>query len=304
MKKISYLVIIAILLMSVSCKNGQKSSDKTPTQSENTSETTVSESEVSGSSNEITFGQIKVKEKILLFPEKNDTVPYATLSIDFVYPETWSKSDAELQKLRQVFVSHVLEDSLLKDVSSPQKAVDSYVDFYSEDYRKNIKEVYGDEIQYSDDGMAYIYFFECTKTDSIAFVSDNVLSFVYTDYSYMGGAHGMYAEILTSIDLETIKPIALADVFLPEAMDKLDALIRKKLLENVQEEGLDESYFFDYENIKANENFCITDKGINFVYNQYEIAAYAAGVFRIELSYDEIEALLKTEVKQKYFSRP
>lgn len=39
------------------------------------------------------------------------------------------------------------------------------------------------------------------------------------------------------------------------------------------------------------ENFCVVEGGLNFVYNEYEVACYAAGAIEVVVSFDEIRNL-------------
>ena len=45
--------------------------------------------------------------------------------------------------------------------------------------------------------------------------------------------------------------------------------------------------------VVPNENFYVTDEGITYVYNPYEIAPYAMGCIQISLSWDSIRHLLR-----------
>jgi hypothetical protein len=36
------------------------------------------------------------------------------------------------------------------------------------------------------------------------------------------------------------------------------------------------------------ENFCVVKEGLKFVYNEYEVACYAAGAVEVVVSFDEI----------------
>ena len=49
--------------------------------------------------------------------------------------------------------------------------------------------------------------------------------------------------------------------------------------------------------IRFNSNFALTDKGVAFFYNQYEIAAYAYGTTKIDLPYRELAGILKPRFK-------
>ena len=52
--------------------------------------------------------------------------------------------------------------------------------------------------------------------------------------------------------------------------------------------------------IAPNNNFYFDDKKITFVYNQYEITAYAAGVIYITVNFSEIKNLIKPEFLKQY----
>jgi hypothetical protein len=45
--------------------------------------------------------------------------------------------------------------------------------------------------------------------------------------------------------------------------------------------------------IRHNGNFAVTGSGIGFLYNQYDIAPYAAGQITVDLSFDELKGILK-----------
>ena len=45
--------------------------------------------------------------------------------------------------------------------------------------------------------------------------------------------------------------------------------------------------------ILPSDNFKVTEDGITFIYNPYEIAAYAAGTIRITIPWDELQDILR-----------
>lgn len=117
----------------------------------------------------------------------------------------------------------------------------------------------------------------------------NLLTLGFTDYSYTGGAHGMYATIVGSYDLEQRKVLKLSDVLLPgyvEAVSRaLANAVRRKY--NLGETAPLNTFLFD-EEIAPNENYGFTDKGVFFVYAPYEIAPYAAGEIELFVSFEKI----------------
>jgi hypothetical protein len=118
----------------------------------------------------------------------------------------------------------------------------------------------------------------------------NLLTLGFTDYSYTGGAHGMYATIVSSYDLKQNKVLKLSDVLLPgyvEAVSRaLANAVRRKY--NLGDAAPLNTFLFE-EEIAPNENYGFTDKGVFFVYAPYEIAPYAAGEIELFVSFERIK---------------
>lgn len=51
----------------------------------------------------------------------------------------------------------------------------------------------------------------------------------------------------------------------------------------------------------VNDNFMLTETGMTFTYNPYDIAAYASGLFEVEIPYGEIAHLLNREAFEELF---
>ena len=83
------------------------------------------------------------------------------------------------------------------------------------------------------------------------------------------------------------------DVFLP----KYEKTINKALANAVRRqfkmkpnEPLSNNLFDN--SIKSSNNFCITSKGILFLYNPYEIAAYVYGEIELFIPFSEIKSVV------------
>lgn len=117
-------------------------------------------------------------------------------------------------------------------------------------------------------------------------------------YAFTGGAHGMSVTQYLIFDTATGRQLGLNDLFKPGFEATLDKLIERRFRQmrglsatdplNSEKGGLFEN------KITHNENFAVTGSGIRFLYNQYEIAPYAAGQITINLSFDELKEILKS----------
>lgn len=256
---------------------------------------------------ELKLDSIVVEEKIKLLPNEPDSVPHATLNIKFVYPSAFGTKE-ELQKLQAVFYEKVFGKEYA-DATSQQVAVERYIARYAEFYREETTEVYKENsssLDVSDDGDRWFLnslSYGREINNSIVFINENVMSFNCFSWDYTGGAHGNFGYSNHSIDLKTLKPIAIDEILNDNYEDELTTIIKSKLL-HVLMEKLDNSvtdidelktYFFDFEKIEVTDNFMLTKTGMTFTYNPYEIAPYAAGVIEVHIPYGEMMNLLNPD---------
>ncbi len=99
-------------------------------------------------------------------------------------------------------------------------------------------------------------------------------------------------------DLTTGNRVTQKDIFVDGFESAITEMIVKKIIsdngfEN-EEDMINKGYFF-YENIVPNNNFSVTEEGITFMYNPYEIAAYALGRTEVTLLFAQLEPFLKKE---------
>lgn len=123
---------------------------------------------------------------------------------------------------------------------------------------------------------------------------DNVLTLQYAGNGYSGGAHGYYFESYKVFDLKNNKVISQNDIF----KNSNDANWNKILQNHFDEPEQKEMLLVD--KIELNNNFYFDQDKITFVYNQYEITAYAAGVVYITLNFKDIKDQLKPEFINQY----
>lgn len=122
---------------------------------------------------------------------------------------------------------------------------------------------------------------------------NNLLTLEYTGYGFSGGAHGYSYQNYKIYDLKNNKTLQLKDIFTTTDPKIWNSILMKNFLSNKQ---YTKELLFDKE-IPLNNNFYYNDKGVHFVYGQYEIAPYAAGIIDITLPYQEISKYLQPEFK-------
>ncbi len=125
----------------------------------------------------------------------------------------------------------------------------------------------------------------------------HLLSYAVSDYAYTGGAHGLSTKQFTVLDIKNLKQLTLGDVFEPEAINKIPALLEKTLRMQYQisaDSSLRSAGFFA-DALEITNNFWLSPAGIGFYYNSYEIAPYSFGHTPILLPFSQLDGLLKPE---------
>ena len=117
---------------------------------------------------------------------------------------------------------------------------------------------------------------------SVVFADEKYISFRAEEYSYIGGAHGSNKITVGTIDRKTGRRMCLKDFVSLDKLQELTKILHAKVIkklggkENLQGEVL------------PIENFCVVKGGLKFVYNEYEVACYAAGAIEVVVLFDEM----------------
>ena len=123
------------------------------------------------------------------------------------------------------------------------------------------------------------------------------LTVQYKSDGYTGGAHGYYSELYRIFDLESNRKLELEDVLKVRDAKIWSRILMTHFLENDLERGQAEMLLV--KEIPLNDNFYFDQQNVYFLYNQYEIAAYAAGPVLIKIPFSEIKPFLTRDFRNK-----
>ncbi len=179
-----------------------------------------------------------------------------------------------------------LQKDWKEDLEQYKESVLSLTEDSAEQYRA---------MREDDPETEYSIHYEDSVTADVTRVDEKVFSWSSSFYMYYGGAHGMYGNSGRSYDAATGKRLQLSDVITdgkafgqllfdkvsveyPDVVDYLedpDAL-RDEIVKEVLEDP---------------ENWALEPVGIDYFFNPYDIAAYAAGEQIIHIDYAEAPEL-------------
>jgi len=146
----------------------------------------------------------------------------------------------------------------------------------------------------SSDGISPAYSWSADGDMKVVWNQYPLLCLEYFAYEFTGGAHGNFGANYQVLDLEKKKVLKPEDIFKPEYKTAMVPLLEKAFRKTfkVDPEKSIESMLLEKE-IKPNDNFYITDKGVAFSYTPYEIAPYAAGQITLFIPFADIKPLMK-----------
>lgn len=230
----------------------------------------------------------------ILNPEKPNS-PYYIFSFKYDYPS----SNNELANLLD---KNIFGDNLMPNL---KQSFDNLFKYYVEQFKELNVDMAEDEsdndIIESDDKQSYTNI----SVDMI-YRDANIVSYKneLSAYNY-GSAHPAHQSIYYSFDLSNNKQLKEEDIFIENYQDFLNNLILEylKMKYNVRtfDELVNEAYILcDEDEIKSNGNFYIKDSNLIYCFNEYEIAAYAAGSIEVAIPLDALSLILKADSPINY----
>lgn len=232
-------------------------------------------------SQKISFEQVEISEK-----EGNCDDPNSDYCAEIIigYPVFSIPEKKEIEKK----INNFIKNEMLIPIFDGN-VIDSFDDlvrYFFEEYRQ-FKTDIPDSYQE--------WFIE--RSAIVKFYNDDFISLDFSEYAYLGGAHPNHYTQFFVLDLNRGNKITLQDIFIEGYKLILNKIAEKefrKLKELGEHEDLDESgFWFDDNRFSINDNFALSDDGVTFYYNSYEITAYAYGPTELIIPLAKIGDIMK-----------
>jgi hypothetical protein len=227
---------------------------------------------------------------------ESDSIAYTYDSVK-VYGKNRVSKDARVTDTAKavitypVFKDAKLNDLVLKkltgtvDAGKVYTSIDSYAKGFMADFDK-----------YQQESPEDIQSWFLTIDTRVIKQKANYLGLYTTYVNFSGGAHANSSFTYQNYNPVTHKQITLDALLLPGSYAKLTAIAEKIFRKNEKlspDQPLKNGYFFENDTFKLNDNFTITDEGLLFLYNPYEIKAYAFGITKLLIPFSELKAIAK-----------
>lgn len=131
---------------------------------------------------------------------------------------------------------------------------------------------------------------------------ESLISLLHLSSAYSGGVHPNSVQTSFNLDLEGSRLLRLEDVIYEGADDALIRRVKKAVEDKFA--ALGEGYL--YENYEQTITTALTygnmtpywyfnDEGMVIYFNQYELGPYAAGIISAQLTYEDLESIVKPQ---------
>ncbi|WP_321335094.1 DUF3298 domain-containing protein [uncultured Bacteroides sp.] len=250
---------------------------------------------VSKNTGDLVFDSIQVNKTTHLF---GDTAkPACNLIINYIYPI--KSSDKRLKdSLNSYFTSACFN---VKDPEmSAKEVVKQFTDNYTNQYRHDLEPMYTEDQKQKkneDEETSVNSWYSYYKgvQGHVQFYKGNLLIYRVNYNEYTGGAHGMYTTTFLNINLATLRPIHLDDIFTGDYSELLTDLLWNQLMADnkvTTRKELEDLAYGSTGDLVPTDNFYLTKEGIVFYFNVYEFTPYVMGPVQIKLPYEIMQHIM------------
>ncbi len=181
----------------------------------------------------------------------------------------------------------VAADKINMYFDNSQEAFEQLID----DYAVDAKDYYG-----ITQGMSnYLWHRDLAQSRADA----GIISFIETEDTYLGGAHGSFC--ITGYNFDTATGEALKLENLSDDPAGFYQMVKKSIIEQCKKYPEQEAFYnpvgseefaSSIDDVLNSNSWYFTKEGLEIIANQYAIAPYAAGNFTFVIPYDELDGLL------------
>lgn len=181
-------------------------------------------------------------------------------------------------------------------------------DFEADSYKALFEGISTEVQRLKSEGIAIIRPWKLEQSVSVNLNQNGLFGYYSFHGSYTGGSHGNTFSHAALYRLSDGQGLSIDSLLLPGSKAELliiaEAVFRQNYGLGETKSFEEEGFWFEDDEFRLAETFTYDTTGLHFHYNTYEIAPYSKGDFFIDLPYDYILPLLKTEYHLEQPSNP
>lgn len=236
---------------------------------------------------DISFDSISVADSAI-----DKTGIIVKMASEICYPSSIGRNTARTAEFQKLFCATLLNSEMYGEAAMPQIVKESMA---------NEIAVY-ENPQDSTSGIEKSTLQQCRydikRRISCTYHNHDIICFKKTSTRFKQKMQTISTDQYFSFNIDDMTRIEIADIFEVVTFPKIEALLRSQLLKDTgysNEEQLIEIGYFNMDNLTVTNNFSLSDAGITFHYNPYEIACFAVGATDITLPFDDIKDMIKQD---------
>ena len=205
--------------------------------------------------------------------------------VKLTYPYITESTNFGLTDVLNTYVIDQIQNAVFREgrYKTPQFLIESFFAEYAKAAQNN--------------PTGHPNFWTLERKVDVTYMNTRIVSFMFFETSYLGGAHPNTNYFFTNYDLVTGAKLQAKDILVDGYETKLLPIAEKEFrkIRNLKpDEDLKKAGFeFPDNKFHLNNNFGFTTDGIVFFYNAYEIAPYAWGHTNLLIPYSEAKDLIK-----------
>ncbi|NLI13986.1 MAG: DUF4163 domain-containing protein [Peptococcaceae bacterium] len=131
----------------------------------------------------------------------------------------------------------------------------------------------------------------------VKYNQNGLLSVVFMNYQYTGGAHGLTAQSSHTFNLKTGVEYKLKDLFRNGAdyVSFISDIVSSEINERVKQGRLPEHSITPFKAIKDDQDFYLSNSAVVVYFQQYEYFPYAAGILEFPVDFSVLKDMLKPD---------
>lgn len=212
--------------------------------------------------------------------------PALRIDINIEYATGGAQEDV-IRSVNGIIAEMLFGEEELTDV---QESYSKYVENLKKTYREDCSEIIEMSKEFGESMIPVACNWASSIQGQFLKAYKGYIPYRSDTYNYTGGAHGGRTVLCRNFNFKSGEAASEDDIFKENYEEKLTALLVEKAVEYVGEENAEVLW---KEEIKPNGNFVLSKEGILYIFNQYEIAPYAAGVIELDIPWDEVADIVK-----------